>query len=224
MGQKVNPTGMRLGITEHWRSNWYAKGVCFSNYLKEDFKIRSIVKKHLSGAFVSKVVIDRPAKNVIVTVHSARPGIIIGKKGNGVDVLRDILSSALGVSVHIKVEEIKKPDLDAVLLAASVAQQLERRAAFRKVIKKAVQNAIRQGALGAKVSVAGRLAGAEIARVEWHKEGMVPLHTFRADVSYGVCEAKTTYGIIGVKVWVFRKEIREKVGFSDVKQKQSDTE
>ena len=208
MGQKVNPIGMRLGINRTWDSRWYADSG-YGLLLQEDLKIRSYLLKKLEQAGVSRVVIERPAKNARITIHTARPGVVIGKKGADIEKLRSEVSRMTESEVHLNIVEIRKPEIEAQLVAENVAQQLERRVAFRRAMKRAVQNAMRQGALGVKVRVAGRLGGAEIARAEWHKEGRVPLHTLRADVDYGLAEAKTTYGIIGVKAWIFRGEVLE---------------
>ena len=207
MGQKVHPTGIRLGIVKKHTSVWYAEGEEYANNLLVDLQVRDYVKKRLANASVSRVDIERPAKTAKVTVYTARPGIVIGKKGEDVEKLKGILSGKMGIPVQINIEEIRKPDLDAQLVADSVAQQLERRVMFRRAMKRAVQNAMRQGAEGIKVQVGGRLGGAEIARSEWYREGRVPLHTLRADIDYATSEATTTYGIIGVKVWVFKGEI-----------------
>ena len=207
MGQKVHPTGIRLGIVKKHTSVWYAEGEEYANNLLVDLQVRDYVKKRLANASVSRVDIERPAKTAKVTVYTARPGIVIGKKGEDVEKLKRILSEKMGIPVQINIEEIRKPDLDAQLVADSVAQQLERRVMFRRAMKRAVQNAMRQGAEGIKVQVGGRLGGAEIARSEWYREGRVPLHTLRADIDYATSEASTTYGIIGVKVWVFKGEI-----------------
>lgn len=207
MGQKVHPTGIRLGIVKKHTSVWYAEGEEYANNLLVDLQVRDYVKKRLANASVSRVDIERPAKTAKVTVYTARPGIVIGKKGEDVEKLKGILSEKMGIPVQINIEEIRKPDLDAQLVADSVAQQLERRVMFRRAMKRAVQNAMRQGAEGIKVQVGGRLGGAEIARSEWYREGRVPLHTLRADIDYATSEASTTYGIIGVKVWVFKGEI-----------------
>lgn len=206
MGQKVNPVGIRLGITKSWESNWYASRRNYTDMLKSDLLVRKFLRKELSHASVSRIQIDRPAKNAIITIHTARPGIIIGKKGGGIEVLREQVSKILGVPVHINIEEIRKPELDADLIAQSVAQQLENRIMFRRAMKRAVSNAMKLGAQGIKICVSGRLGGAEIARKEWYREGRVPLHTFRADIDYAIAEANTTYGVIGVKVWIFNKE------------------
>ena len=207
MGQKVHPTGIRLGIVKKHTSVWYAEGEEYANNLLVDLQVRDYVKKRLANASVSRVDIERPAKTAKVTVYTARPGIVIGKKGEDVEKLKGVLSEKMGIPVQINIEEIRKPDLDAQLVADSVAQQLERRVMFRRAMKRAVQNAMRQGAEGIKVQVGGRLGGAEIARSEWYREGRVPLHTLRADIDYATSEATTTYGIIGVKVWVFKGEI-----------------
>jgi len=206
MGQKVNPTGIRLGITQSWTSNWYADGKKFADRLNEDLKVRALMRSRLKGAAVSRIQIDRPARNAKIAVYSARPGVIIGKKGGEIEELKREISQIMKVPVHISIEEIRKPELDAHLVAESVAQQLERRVMFRRAMKRAVQSTLRQGALGIKVSLSGRLAGAEIARTEWYREGRVPLHTFRADIDYATAEAHTTYGVIGVKVWIFKGE------------------
>ena len=207
MGQKVHPTGIRLGIVKKHTSVWYADGKDYANYLLEDMEVRDMVKKKLASASVSRVEIERPAQTARVTVYTARPGIVIGKKGEDVEKLRAQLTEKMGVPVHINIEEIRKPDLDAQLVADSVAQQLERRVMFRRAMKRAMQNAMRQGAEGVKVQVSGRLGGAEIARSERYHEGRVPLHTLRADIDYATSEALTTYGIIGVKVWIFKGEV-----------------
>jgi small subunit ribosomal protein S3 len=207
MGQKVHPTGIRLGIVKKHTSVWYAGGTNYAKYLLEDMEVRDMVKKKLASASVSRVEIERPAQTARVTVYTARPGIVIGKKGEDVEKLRAQLTEKMGVPVHINIEEIRKPDLDAQLVAESIAQQLERRVMFRRAMKRAMQNAMRQGAEGVKVQVSGRLGGAEIARSERYHEGRVPLHTLRADIDYATSEALTTYGIIGVKVWIFKGEI-----------------
>lgn len=207
MGQKVHPTGIRLGITKDHNSVWYAGKDKYADNLLADIAVRSLIEKRLEKASVSKVVIERPAQNAKVTIHTARPGIVIGKKGEDVEVLRKDVSELMGIPVHINIEEVRKPDLDAKLVAQSVANQLERRVMFRRAMKRAVQNAMRLGAKGIKVSVAGRLGGAEIARTEWYREGRVPLHTLRADIDYATARAETTYGTIGVKVWIFKGEI-----------------
>ncbi len=212
MGHKVNPNGFRLGITTSWTSNWYAEGRAYGAQLLKDIAVRKFLKAKLAAASVSRIQIDRPAKSARVTIHTARPGIVIGKKGEDIEKLRQEVSKKMGLKpdmVHISVEEIRKPEIDAQLIAESVAQQLERRIMFRRAMKRAVQNAMRQGAGGIKIQVGGRLNGAEIARVEWYREGRVPLHTLRAYIDYSTAEAKTNYGVIGVKVWVFNGEIFE---------------
>lgn len=206
MGQKVHPTGIRLGIVEDWNSKWYADND-YARILNEDIKIRKYLKNKLMPAAISKILIERPAKNARITIYSARPGVIIGKKGGGIEVLKQDISNKLGIPVHINIEEIRKPEIDATLVAENVAQQLENRVMFRRAMKRAVSSALRAGAKGIKICVSGRLGGAEIARSEWYREGRVPLHTFRAAVNYGTAEAKTTYGIIGVKIWIFKGEV-----------------
>ena len=207
MGQKVHPTGIRLGIVKKHTSVWYASGEEYAEHLLQDMEIRDMVKKKLAAASVSRVEIERPAQTARITIYTARPGIVIGKKGEDVEKLRAELSVKMGVPVHINIEEIRKPDLDAQLVADSIAQQLERRVMFRRAMKRAMQNAMRQGAEGIKVQVSGRLGGAEIARAERYHEGRVPLHTLRADIDYATSEALTTYGIIGIKVWIFKGEV-----------------
>jgi len=207
MGQKVHPTGIRLGVVKDHNSVWYADSKNYAKNLISDLEVRDYVLKKLDAASVSRVVIERPAQTARVIIHTARPGIVIGKKGEDVEKLRQELSAKMGVPVHINIEEIRKPDLDARLVAQNVAQQLERRVMFRRAMKRVVQNAMRQGAEGIKVQVGGRLGGAEIARSEWYREGRVPLHTLRADIDYATYEAHTTYGVIGVKVWIFKREV-----------------
>lgn len=207
MGQKVHPTGIRLGIVKKHTSTWYAGSEDYADKLNADLKVRSFIQKKLAHASVSRIDIERPANTARVTIHTARPGIVIGKKGEDVEKLRAEISKQMNVPVHINIEEIRKPDLDAQLAAQSVAQQLERRVMFRRAMKRTVQNAMRQGAEGVKIQVGGRLGGAEIARSEWYREGRVPLHTLRADIDYATAEASTTYGIIGVKVWIFKGEV-----------------
>lgn len=207
MGQKVHPNGIRLGISKDWSAKWYAEGENYADYLNTDLKARAFLEKELAQAAVSHIQIERPAKSAEITVHTARPGIVIGKKGEDIDRLRAKVSQIMGVPTHIRVNEIRKPELDAKLVADSIAQQLERRVMFRRAMKRAVGNAMRLGALGIKVQVAGRLNGADIARTEWYREGRVPLHTLRADVDYGTAEAATTYGIIGIKVWVYKGDV-----------------
>ena len=207
MGQKVHPIGIRLGIVKQHTSVWYADGRNYADYLNTDLKVRAYIQDKLKSASVSRVDIQRPAQTARITIHTARPGIVIGKKGEDVEKLRQELTSQMGVPVHINIEEIRKPELDGALVAQSVAQQLERRVMFRRAMKRAVQNAMRIGAKGIKIQVSGRLGGAEIARTEWYREGRVPLHTLRADIDYATAEAHTTYGVIGVKVWIFKGEI-----------------
>ena len=210
MGQKVHPTGIRLGIVKDWTSKWYADSKNYADYLNTDLEVRDFIKKRLSRASVSRVQIDRPASNALITIHTARPGIVIGKKGEDIEKLRAEVSRRMGIPVHINIEEIRKPEIDAQLVAEGVAQQLERRIMFRRAMKRAVTNAMRLGAQGIKINVAGRLNGAEIARTEWYREGRVPLHTLRADIDYGFTEANTTYGVIGVKVWIFKGEVLDR--------------
>ncbi|MBK1852708.1 MULTISPECIES: 30S ribosomal protein S3 [Marinobacter] len=207
MGHKVNPIGFRLGVIKEHNSVWYADKKEYAKNLLNDIQVREFLDKRLVKASVSKIVIERPAQNARITIHTARPGIVIGKKGEDVDRLRREVGEMMGVPVHINIEEVRKPDLDARLVAQNVAGQLERRVMFRRAMKRAVQNAMRQGAKGIKIQVGGRLGGAEIARSEWYREGRVPLHTLRADIDYATYEAHTTYGIIGVKVWIFKGEI-----------------
>ncbi|HMH68112.1 MAG TPA: 30S ribosomal protein S3 [Pinirhizobacter sp.] len=207
MGHKVHPTGIRLGIAKDWNSKWYANKGDYAKYLSADLKVREMLRKKLAQAGISKIQIERPAKTARVTIHTARPGVVIGKKGEDIEKLRKEVTAMMGVPTHINVSEVRKPELDAQLVAESIAQQLERRIMFRRAMKRSVGNAMRLGALGIKINVSGRLNGAEIARSEWSREGRVPLHTLRADIDYGVAEAKTTYGIIGVKVWIYKGEI-----------------
>ena len=207
MGQKVHPTGIRLGIIKDWTSTWYADSKNYAEYLNADIKVRDYLRKKLANASVSRIQIERPAGNARVIIHTARPGIVIGKKGEDIERLRIKVSNMMGVPTHVSVEEIRKPELDAFLVAESVAQQIERRIMFRRAMKRAVTNTMRLGAEGIKITVSGRLNGAEIARTEWYREGRVPLHTLRADIDYATAEASTTYGIIGVKVWLFKGEI-----------------
>lgn len=207
MGQKIHPTGFRLAVTRDWSSRWYANSKQFAGMLNEDVKVRDYLKAKLKHASVGRVLIERPAKNARVTVFSARPGVVIGKKGEEIDHLRGALQKIMGVPVHVSIEEIRKPELDAQLIADSITQQLEKRIMFRRAMKRAMQNAMRLGAQGIKIMSSGRLNGAEIARREWYREGRVPLHTLRADIDYATSEALTTYGLIGVKVWVFKGEI-----------------
>ena len=206
MGQKIHPTGFRLAVSRNWASRWYAGNKEFAGMLKEDLQVREFLKKRLKNASVGRVLIERPAKNARITIYSARPGVVIGKKGEDIERLKVELTKMLGVPVHVNIEEIRKPELDAQLIADSITQQLEKRIMFRRAMKRAMQNAMRLGAQGIKIMSAGRLNGAEIARTEWYREGRVPLHTLRADVDYGTSEAQTTYGIIGVKVWVYKRD------------------
>jgi len=207
MGQKVHPTGIRLGIVKDWTSRWYANTQDYPVFLLQDLKVREYIKEKLSHASVSRIQINRPANNAQITIHTARPGIVIGKKGEDIDKLREHVSKMMSVPVKINVEEIRKPELDATLVAEGIAQQLEKRIMYRRAMKRAVTNTMRLGAEGIKINVAGRLNGAEIARGEWYREGRVPLHTLRADIDYGTAEANTTYGIIGIKVWIFKGEV-----------------
>jgi small subunit ribosomal protein S3 len=207
MGQKVNPIGLRLGVNRTWDSRWYANDKDFAKLLHEDIKIREYLEDKLSAAGISKIIIERPAKKARVTIHSARPGVIIGKKGADIDKLRKEISTMTGSEVHLNIVEVRKPEIDAKLIAENIAQQLERRVAFRRAMKRAVQSAMRLGAKGIRINCGGRLGGAEIARMEWYREGRVPLHTLRADIDYGEGRANTAYGVCGVKVWVFKGEI-----------------
>src|SRR5690242_610709 len=207
MGQKIHPTGFRLSVLKNWSSKWYANGKNFPGMLNEDIKVREYLKKKLAHASVGRVVIERPSKNARITIFSSRPGVVIGKKGEDIEVLRGALQKLMGVPVHVNIEEIRKPEIDAQLIADNIAQQLEKRIMFRRAMKRAMQNAMRLGAQGIKIMSSGRLNGIEIARTEWYREGRVPLHTLRADLDYGVSEAKTTYGVIGIKVWVFKGEV-----------------
>ncbi len=225
MGQKVNPIGIRLGIAADWTAKWYADSKHFADYLEMDLRVRQAIraffkkkateqrerkereKEHSADAAISRIQIERPARTAQITIHTARPGVVIGKKGEYIEELRKAISDLMGIPVHINIEEIRKPELDARLVAESVAQQLERRIMFRRAMKRAVTNALRSGAQGVKINVGGRLNGAEIARSEWYREGRVPLHTLRADIDYGIAEAKTTYGVIGIKVWIFKGEV-----------------
>jgi small subunit ribosomal protein S3 len=207
MGQKVHPVGIRLGISKPWNSRWYAEKGAFPDQLIRDIKVRDYLRKELKNASVSKIEIERPAKNVRVTIHTARPGIVIGKKGEDIERLKRKVSEIMGAPTHISVAEIRKPELDADLIAQGIASQLERRIMFRRAMKRAVGTAMRLGALGIKVAVSGRLNGAEIARTEWYREGRVPLHTLRADVDYAEGKAYTTYGVIGIKVWVYKGDV-----------------
>ena len=210
MGQKVHPTGIRLGITKDWTSKWYADTGDYADYVHADYKVREFLKKRLKDASISRIQIERPAKKAQITIHTARPGIVIGKKGEDIEKLRAEVASLLELPVNdvrINITEIRKPEMDAQLVAEGIAQQLERRVMFRRAMKRAVTNTLRIGAQGVKIRVSGRLNGAEIARSEWYREGRVPLHTLRADIDYGFAEARTTYGVIGVKCWIFKGEV-----------------
>jgi small subunit ribosomal protein S3 len=204
MGQKIHPTGFRLSVTRNWSSRWYAGNSNFATMLNEDLKVRAYLKTKLKNASVGRVVIERPAKNARITIYSSRPGVVIGKKGEDIEILKAALGKLMNVPVHVNIEEIRKPETDAQLIADSIAQQLEKRIMFRRAMKRAMQNAMRLGAQGIKIMSSGRLNGIEIARKEWYREGRVPLHTLRADIDYGFGEAETTYGIIGIKVWVYK--------------------
>ena len=204
MGQKIHPTGFRLSVSRNWASRWYASNRDFAGMLAEDIKVREFLKAKLKNAAVSRVLIERPAKNARITIFSARPGVVIGKKGEDIESLKKELAARLGVPVAVNIEEVRKPEIDAQLIADSITQQLEKRIMFRRAMKRALQNAMRLGAQGIKIMSSGRLNGIEIARTEWYREGRVPLHTLRADIDYGTSEAKTTYGVIGVKVWVYK--------------------
>ncbi len=207
MGQKIHPIGFRLSVNKSWNSRWFASSKVFSDLLLRDIEVRSFLKKKLSGAMVSKIVIERPAKNAKITIYSARPGVVIGKKGEDIETLRAELKKRMGLpDVALNIEEVRKPEIDAQLIADSITQQLEKRIMFRRAMKRAMQNAMRLGAQGIKIMSSGRLNGIEIARTEWYREGRVPLHTLRADIDYGTSEAYTTYGLIGVKVWVYKGE------------------
>ncbi|MCG8371115.1 MAG: 30S ribosomal protein S3 [Proteobacteria bacterium] len=213
MGQKVHPTGIRLGVVKDWASRWYADTKMFPEHIRTDHEIRAYIKKKLKDASVSRITIERPSKKCNITIHTARPGIVIGKKGEDIEKLRMEVSRMIGMAiqdVRININEVRKPELDAQLVAEGIAQQLERRVMFRRAMKRAVTNTMRVGAEGIKVKVGGRLNGAEIARSEWYREGRVPLHTLRADIDYGTAEAHTTYGVIGVKVWIFKGEVFDK--------------
>jgi small subunit ribosomal protein S3 len=211
MGQKINPVGFRLAVNRNWSSRWYANTKSFAPMLAEDIKVRDFLKKKLAHASVGRVLIERPAKDARITIFSARPGVVIGKKGEEIEALKAELRRIMGVQqVHVNIEEIRKPEIDAQLIADSIAQQLEKRIMFRRAMKRAMQNAMRLGAQGIKIMSAGRLNGIEIARTEWYREGRVPLHTLRADIDYGFGEAKTTYGVIGIKVWVYKGETTQK--------------
>ncbi len=223
MGQKVNPVGIRLGITKEWASKWFADSQSFAGYVEQDHRVREFLRRKLKDASVSRIHIERPAKKANITIHTARPGIVIGKKGEDIEKLRGEVARLLGMplpDVRLNISEIRKPELDAQLVAEGIAQQLERRVQFRRAMRRAVTNTMRLGAEGVKVRVSGRLNGAEIARSEQYREGRVPLHTLRADIDYGLAEAKTTYGVIGVKVWVFRGEVFD---MAEAKQEQQET-
>ncbi|CAN5148577.1 30S ribosomal protein S3 [soil metagenome] len=209
MGQKINPIGFRLGVNRTWDSRWFAQGADYARLLHQDIKIRKALKARLNQAGVSRIIIERPHKRCRVTIYAARPGVIIGKKGVDIEKLRKDLSDMTEGEVHLNIVEVRKPEVDAQLVAESIAQQLERRIAFRRAMKRSIQSAVRLGAKGIRINVSGRLGGAEIARMEWYREGRVPLHTLRADIDYGFTQAKTTYGIIGVKVWIFKGEVLE---------------
>ena len=209
MGQKVNPIGMRLQVNRTWDSRWFAESKDYGNLLLEDLRMREFIHKDLKQAGISRVIIERPHKKCRVTIHTARPGVIIGKKGADIEGLRKKLANFTDSELHLNIVEVRKPELDAALVAESITQQLERRVSFRRAMKRSVQNAMRMGGLGIRVNIAGRLGGAEIARTEWYREGRVPLHTLRADIDYALAEAMTPYGIIGVKVWIYKGEIME---------------
>lgn len=211
MGQKINPTGFRLAVTKDWSSKWFAKSSDFPTVLKQDIDVREYLRKRLANASVGRVVIERPAKSARITIHSARPGVVIGRKGEDIEVLKRDLQKLMGVPVHVNIEEIRKPELDAQIIADGIAQQLEKRVQFRRAMKRAMQNAMRVGAKGIKIMTSGRLNGADIARSEWYREGRVPLHTLRANVDYATSEAHTTYGVLGLKVWVYTGEGNDKV-------------
>src|SRR3954466_2086040 len=210
MGQKIHPTGFRLAVTRNWASRWYAGNSNFASMLNEDLKARAYLKTKLKNASVGRIVIERPAKNARFTIYSSRPGVVIGKKGEDIEVLKSALTKIMGFPAHVNIEETRKPEIDSQLIADSIAQQLEKRIMFRRAMKRAMQNAMRLGAQGIKIMSAGRLNGIEIARTEWYREGRVPLHTLRADIDYGLGEAKTSYGVIGIKVWVYKGEIAPK--------------
>src|ERR671928_715928 len=210
MGQKIHPTGFRLAVNRNWASKWFANSKNFGSTLKEDLKVREYLRRKLAHASVGRITIERPAKNARITIHSARPGVVIGKKGEDIETLRSDLRRMMGGEVGLNIEEIRKPEIDAQLVADSIAQQLEKRIMFRRAMKRAMQNAMRLGAQGIKLMSAGRLNGIEIARTEWYREGRVPLHTLRADIDYGLGEAKTTYGVIGIKTWVYKGEVAPK--------------
>ena len=208
MGQKIHPTGFRLAVNKNWSSKWFANSLNFADMLKQDIEVREFLKKRLANASVGRVVIERPAKSARITIYSARPGVVIGKKGEDIELLKQELQKRLGVPVHVNIEEVRKPEIDAQIIADGIASQLEKRVMFRRAMKRAMQNAMRLGAQGIKIMSSGRLNGIDIARSEWYREGRVPLHTLRADVDYATSEAKTTYGIIGIKVWVYKGELK----------------
>jgi small subunit ribosomal protein S3 len=208
MGQKIHPTGFRLAVTKNWSSKWFANSANFPAMLKQDIEVREFLKQRLAHASVGRITIERPAKSARITIHSARPGVVIGKKGEDIEVLKVELQKRLGVPVHVNIEEVRKPELDAQIIADGIASQLEKRVMFRRAMKRSMQNAMRMGALGIKIMSSGRLNGIDIARSEWYREGRVPLHTLRADVDYATSEAKTTYGIIGIKVWIYKGELK----------------
>ncbi len=224
MGQKVHPTGIRLGIVKDWTSKWYADSKEFPDYVHMDYRVREFIKKKLKDASVSRISIERPAKKANITIHTARPGIVIGKKGEDIEKLRAEVAQMVKMHVNdvrINIAEVRKPELDAQLVAEGIAQQLERRVMFRRAMKRAVTNTMRVGAEGIKVKVGGRLNGAEIARSEWYREGRVPLHTLRADIDYGLAEAQTTYGVIGVKVWIFKGEVFDRPESASAEEKEA---
>src|SRR5467141_3901961 len=210
MGQKINPTGFRLSVSRNWNSRWYASGRDFPRMLGEDLQVREFLRRKLRNASVGRILIERPAKNARITIYSARPGVVIGKKGEDIEALKVALQKMMGVPVHVNIDEIRKPELDAQLIADSITQQLEKRIMFRRAMKRAMQNAMRLGAQGIKIMSSGRLNGIEIARTEWYREGRVPLHTLRADIDYGLGEAKTSFGVIGIKVWVYKGDVMPK--------------
>lgn len=224
MGQKIHPTGFRLAVTKNWGSRWYAGNNNFANMLNEDLRVRAYLKTKLKNASVGRVIIERPAKNARITIYSSRPGVVIGKKGEDIEVLKIALGKLVGVPVHVNIEEIRKPEIDSQLISDSIAQQLEKRIMFRRAMKRAMQNAMRLGAQGIKIMSSGRLNGIEIARKEWYREGRVPLHTLRADIDYGFSEAKTTYGIIGIKVWIYKGDrvIANEISMSRKKESEND--
>jgi len=223
MGQKVHPIGIRLGISKQHNSKWYAEKGQFADQLVKDIKVREYLYKELKHASISKIEIERPAKNARITIHTARPGIVIGKKGEDIEKLKNALSKMMGLPTHVNVTEIRKPELDARLVAEGIASQLERRIMFRRAMKRAVSSAMRLGALGIRVAVAGRLNGAEIARTEWYREGQVPLHTLRADIDYSMAKAYTTYGVIGIKVWIYKGEVFDLENYTSESDKKSGT-